>query len=128
LSDGEDSYPGFYDRTQKCGVFYDDRACAGRASRCSKLAEGDGHRHPVGMTEADFSKKYDDENLSIWQVRIKADKTLVRQRKSIVEHPFGTINRAMDAGYCLTKGLGNVAGEFSCICLSIPPYCATMMR
>ncbi|MDR2245595.1 MAG: transposase [Treponema sp.] len=35
------------------------------------------------------------------------------QRKSIVEHPFGAIKRGMDTGYCLTKGLRNVAGEFS---------------
>jgi len=30
-----------------------------------------------------------------------------------VEHPFGTIKWTMDSGYCLTKGLANVAGEFS---------------
>lgn len=30
-----------------------------------------------------------------------------------VEHPFGTLKRNMDAGYCLTKGLRNVSGEFS---------------
>ncbi|MDR0721901.1 MAG: transposase [Treponema sp.] len=35
------------------------------------------------------------------------------QRKSIVEHPFRTIKRSMDAGYCLTRGLRKVAGEFS---------------
>ncbi|MDR0376970.1 MAG: transposase [Spirochaetaceae bacterium] len=40
---------------------------------------------------------------------------MVRRRKSIVEHPFGTIKRGMDAGYCLTRGLRNVnvTGEFS---------------
>jgi hypothetical protein len=37
----------------------------------------------------------------------------VKERKSIVEHPFGTIKRAMEAGYCLTKGKGNVSGEFA---------------
>ena len=65
------------------------------------------------MAEADFSKKYDEEGLVIKQIRIAPNKELVKQRKSIVEHPFGTIKRAMDAGYCLTKGLRNVAGEFS---------------
>ena len=30
-----------------------------------------------------------------------------------MEHPFGTVKRAMDSGYCLTKGLRNVAREFS---------------
>jgi hypothetical protein len=38
---------------------------------------------------------------------------VVKERKSIVEHPFGTIKRTMDAGYCLTKGKGNVSGEFA---------------
>lgn len=35
------------------------------------------------------------------------------QRKSIVEHPFGTIKRTDDAGYFLLKGLHGVRGEFS---------------
>jgi hypothetical protein len=65
------------------------------------------------MTEEDFSKSCDDAGLFVKQMRIKPDKGIVRQRKSIVEHPFGTIKRSMEAGYCLTRGLRNVAGEFS---------------
>jgi len=65
------------------------------------------------MAESDFSKIYDDMNLHVKQIRIAADKGLIRQRKCIAEHPFGTIKRNMDAGYCLTKGLNNVTGEFS---------------
>jgi hypothetical protein len=42
-----------------------------------------------------------------------ADKGILKQRKSIVEHPCGTIKRGMEAGYGLTRGLRNVAGEFS---------------
>ena len=41
------------------------------------------------------------------------------QRKSIVEHPFGTIKRAMHQGYFLTCGLHNVRSEMS---LSILAY------
>jgi len=74
---------------------------------------GVGHRHPVRMAEAEFSKECDDGSLAVRQVRVKADGAKTGQRKSIVEHPFGTVKRAMDAGYCLTKGLRNVAGEFS---------------
>jgi transposase len=37
----------------------------------------------------------------------------VKERKSIVEHPFGTIKRAMEAGYCLCKGERKVSGEFA---------------
>ena len=46
-------------------------------------------------------------------MRVKAYVATVGECKSIVEHPFGAIKRAMDAGYCLTKGLGNMASEFS---------------
>jgi hypothetical protein len=37
----------------------------------------------------------------------------VKERKSIVEHPFGTIKRGMEAGYCLMKGTEQVSGEFA---------------
>jgi hypothetical protein len=54
-----------------------------------------------------------DTGLSVKQVKIKADKGIVRRRKSIVEHPLETIKRGMDTGYCLTCGLRTVTGEFS---------------
>ncbi|MDR0305382.1 MAG: transposase [Chitinispirillales bacterium] len=65
------------------------------------------------MAESDFTKIYDDKNLYVKQIRIAPNKELTRQRKSIIEHAFGTIKRNMDAGYCLTRGLKNVSGEFS---------------
>jgi hypothetical protein len=65
------------------------------------------------MAEEDFPKSYNDTGLSVKQIRIKADKGIIRERKGIVEHPFGTIKRGMDAGYCLTGGIRNVSGEFS---------------
>lgn len=37
----------------------------------------------------------------------------MRKRKMLAEHPFGTIKRGMDQGYCLTRGLAKVGGEFS---------------
>jgi hypothetical protein len=37
----------------------------------------------------------------------------VKLRKSIVEHPFGTITRWMDQGYFLTRSLANVRGEMN---------------
>jgi len=35
----------------------------------------------------------------------------IKARKSLVEHPFGTMKRGMDQGYFLTRGLGKVRGE-----------------
>jgi hypothetical protein len=47
------------------------------------------------------------------QPRVLANPEKVKSRKSIVEHPFGTIKRWMDQGYFLTRGLEKVRGEMS---------------
>ncbi len=44
---------------------------------------------------------------------------LFAQRKTLPEHPFGTMKRAMDQGHFLLKGLNKVRGEFS---LTVPAY------
>ena len=108
---GEVLYRKFYSESKKQGVFSNHLACKDRGFRCVKGSLA--RRHKVPLPEGSFTKEYDDQNLCVKQVRIKGDKSIVRQRKSIVEHPFGTIKRGMDAGYCLTKGLRTVAGEFS---------------
>jgi transposase/macrodomain Ter protein organizer (MatP/YcbG family) len=45
--------------------------------------------------------------------RLRAHPQHARQRAALVEHPFGTMKRAMDQGYFLLKGLPKVRGEFS---------------
>ena len=37
----------------------------------------------------------------------------IKARKSLVEHPFGTMKRGMDQGYFLPRGLVKVRGETS---------------
>jgi transposase len=93
-------------------VFYNTEACAQCARKCTKDARGR-FKYQVPMAASDFSIEYNDQNLAVRQIRIKPDKAVVKQRKCIAEHPFGTVKRAMDAGYCLTKGLRNVGGEFA---------------
>jgi len=61
-------------------------------------------KRQVPMAEERFSKKYNEEGLAVKQIRIKPDKALIAQRKCIAEHPFGTIKRGMDTGYCLMNG------------------------
>jgi hypothetical protein len=108
---GKTLYPGFYKKATGQGVLFNREAC--KSCTCKCTTEARGRRQQVPMTEEDFSHFYNDADLFIKQMRIKPDKGIIRQRKSIVEHPFGTIKRGMDAGYCLTRGLRNVAGEFS---------------
>jgi transposase len=42
----------------------------------------------------------------------------MKKRKALVEHPFGTIKRALNSGYTLLKGKKKVNGEFGLIALA----------
>ena len=46
----------------------------------------------------------------------------MKRRKSMVEHPFGTMKRAMNAGYTLLKGKKKVRGEFGIIALTYEDF------
>ena len=105
-------YPRFFSKKGGWAIFHHFEACRQCGCKCTTAASGCVN-FQVPMAETGFSKEYDEEGLVIKQIHIAPEKELVKQRKSIVEHPFGTIKRAMDSGYCLTKGLPNVAGEFS---------------
>jgi hypothetical protein len=94
------------------GIFHNYEACKQCSCKCTTDARGR-FKYNVPMVKEDFTKEYNDQGLTVKQIRIKADPAMVKQRKSIVEHPFGTLKRAMDASYCLTKGLRNVTGELS---------------
>jgi transposase len=50
--------------------------------------------------------------------RVAANPALMRRRKAIVEHPFGTMKRWMNQAYFLMRGLINVRGEFSLTALA----------
>jgi len=107
---GKILYPGYYRKRNRKAAFYNAAACACCPCKCSV---GRNSRFEVDISERSFTKVYDDKNLFVKQIHVRPDKKLVKSRKSIVEHPFGTVKRSMDAGYCLTRGLQNVSGEFS---------------
>lgn len=50
--------------------------------------------------------------------RLKAQPGLMLQRKSAVEHPYGTVKWWWDGGYFLLRGLEKVRGEFSLMTLA----------
>lgn len=50
--------------------------------------------------------------------RLAARPEVMARRRESVEHPFGTIKQSMGQGAFLTKGLGNVRGEFSLTALA----------
>ena len=45
--------------------------------------------------------------------RMKMNRDKMKMRQMLIEHPFGTIKRAMNQGYMLMRRLENVRGEFS---------------
>ena len=50
--------------------------------------------------------------------RLKENPKLQRLRMQLAEHPFGTIKRAMEQGYFLTRGRAKVKGEFALTALA----------
>ena len=50
--------------------------------------------------------------------RLRAHPELRVQRKSLAEHPYGTIKRSDDGGYFFVRGLVKVRGEFSLMTLA----------
>lgn len=56
--------------------------------------------------------------LEAMAARMEAAPGLMLQRKSTVEHPFGTMKWWWDGGYFLLKGLTKVRGEFSLMTLA----------
>jgi transposase len=84
-----------YDATTAC------RACAIKA-RCTRNQEG--RRMTRGVHEHILERM---------QTRVEANPAMMKRRKQIVEHPFGTIKHWHDQGYFLMKGLKKVRAEFS---------------
>jgi hypothetical protein len=107
--------PMFYKNGDRTARHYNYRACSECMCRCTKVKY---RTFGIRMKKDDFSKEHNTDNLYIKQIHVTPNPEITDQRKTLVEHPFGTVKRAMDAGYLLTRGLENVAGEFSLVFLA----------
>lgn len=107
--------PKHYKNTDRTGIYYNYRACANCTCRCTKVKY---RTFALRMKKNDFTKEHNADNLYVKQIYITPDPAIIKQRKALVEHPFGTIKRTMDAGYLLTKGKPKVTGEFSLVFLA----------
>jgi transposase len=61
----------------------------------------------------EISRAKDQDFLDIVDTRTALNKEKYRKRQSIIEHVFGTIKRAMNAGYFLTRKIDSVGAETS---------------
>lgn len=55
----------------------------------------------------------DEAYLEAMAARVAAEPDKLKQRKTLVEHPFGTIKQWWDQGYFLMRGVEKVRAEFS---------------
>ncbi len=92
----EDGRPTRKYATAQCG------ACPIRA-QCTRSPR-DGRR---------ISRWEDEHVLDAMAERVRDNPQIMKQRKAIVEHPFGTMKRAMNQGYFLMRGLRKVRTEMS---------------
>jgi transposase len=94
---------------QKEYRLYRTKACATCALRakCTKARRGRKIRRWVHEDVLERLKE-----------RIQRQPQLLKERKKLAEHPFGTIKLTMDQGYFLLKGLKKVTTEFSLTVLS----------
>jgi transposase len=84
--------------------YYATPACGGCALKHACTRSKDGRRITRWVYE---------EVLEEMEARVQDEPEKVKLRKTIAEHPFGTIKRHMDQGYFLMKGLPNVRAEMS---------------
>jgi transposase len=93
------------DGTKKLCPYYQNYAACDKCEvkdRCTKAKKG---RQIRRSKEQDILDKIN--------ARTTENKEKYLKRQMIVEHPFGTVKRAMNAGYFLTRGFASVRAEVS---------------
>ena len=73
----------------------------------------------TGSEQRWVSRHFEEDVLGEVAARTKAKPQMMRQRKGMVEHPFGTLKRRMDGGRFLLRGLEKVKAE---IALAVTAY------
>ncbi len=86
-------------------IRYDATSTCGRCPRKAHCTRGKEGRR--------ITRWVDEHLLEDMARRVRRRPDVMKQRKHVVEHPFGTMKRWMDAGYVLMRGLDNVRGECS---------------
>jgi len=107
---GQILYPGSVNRNKQISKYTNSTACKNCKNKCTishyKVAERQ-------VIPSEFSKEYDDTDLFIKQIKVRVNREVIRKRKSIIEHTFGTIKRALGISYLLLRGKEKITGEIS---------------
>lgn len=87
------------------------------SERTSEETVTNSGKREAGRTGIGTKKKGHYEKRKIVKITLKPDRKKMDLRKCTSEHPFGTIKRAMNAGYYLLRGMQKVDGETALACL-----------
>ena len=87
-----------------------------RASGCAKCPLKEQCTRTKGNRT--ITREEDEHLMEAMAARVKKQPDKLRQRKALVEHPFGTIKRWFGYTHFLVKGLDQVRGEWTLITLS----------
>jgi transposase/transcription elongation GreA/GreB family factor len=92
-------------------MYLNEAACAGcpLAAQCHN-SKAKSYRYIRRPPEAELLERM--------QARMRSEPELMQVRKQVVEHPFGTIKRGMDAAYFLLRGKRKAGGEFALTALA----------
>src|SRR5262249_9878760 len=84
--------------------YYATPACGGCALKQQCTRSKGGRR---------ITRWVDEQLVEEMEQRVRSHPEVMKQRKELVEHPFGTMKRGWDHGYFLMRGLEKVRTEFS---------------
>jgi len=104
--------PGGKELTYRFSTFEKERELRYyRASDCKNCAlKKQCTRNQANRT---ITREENEGLMAAMAARLRQNPQIMKLRKAMVEHPFGTIKRAMNAGYFLCKGLEAVRTEMS---------------
>lgn len=107
---GQFLYPSCYVKSKHIAKYGNPKACAHCPKKCTSMKYNYAERM---IKQSEFSKEYDASSVPLRKVRILQNKEIASQRKSIVEHPFGTVKRDLGIAYLLLRTIPKAEGELS---------------
>lgn len=105
-------HPTGYSISKHQARYYNCRACSKCQNRCTQSLSGI-YRAERLIRLSEYNKEYDATPVPLKRIHIPENKEIVRQRKCIVEHPFGTIKNNMGVSQLLLRTIPKAEGEIA---------------
>ncbi|MCM1237401.1 MAG: IS1182 family transposase, partial [Ruminococcus flavefaciens] len=107
---GKALHPSSYNKNKHIAGYKNYSACKNCTRKCTSSAY---YRAERTVKPSEYSREYNDRELYLKKVQISENKEIAIQRKSIIEHVFGTVKRNPGISCLLRKGMEKVEGGIS---------------